>query len=348
MADLKPFQWGIVGTGGIARQFRDDLRHIPDARLSAVCSRSMASAKAFANDARIATYTDFNAFLADQSIDAVYLATPNHLHASQALRVIAAKRPVLVEKPVATTSADAEAIFTAAGRQGVFAMEALWSRFLPAVQEAKRLIDAGTIGKPLSVQAELSYRRDPVGDDRFFDPNGGGAALDLGVYPLSLTMLLFGAPERVAGRWWRGPGGVDMRTEFDLTYGGVQARLACGFDRDGDNVLTISGSEGALRLNRPFLKAKRITLFGKAIGQVPILGAGNGPGGLVGKILDRVPVPGRRRLDFDFPGGGLQFEAEAVMALVRQGKGISPISPPEHSVAVLKAIETVLSQSPAN
>ena len=121
----------------------------------------------------------------DPDIDAIYIATPNALHAEQALRVIAHGKAVLVEKPLATSVADAERIASEAASRKCFAMEAMWTRFLPAVRAAKKLVDDGAIGKIARIDAELSYYRDEAADSRFFNPGlGGGAALDLGVYPI--------------------------------------------------------------------------------------------------------------------------------------------------------------------
>ena len=134
----RPFQWGIVGTGGIARHFAADLSLLPDASLAGICSRDVDKAKAFQSAfAAVRAYADLDAMAADPHIDAIYIATPNALHAEQALRIIGRGKAVLVEKPLATSVADAERIASAAAEQKCFVMEAMWTRFLPAVQAAK-------------------------------------------------------------------------------------------------------------------------------------------------------------------------------------------------------------------
>src|SRR5690606_27391338 len=138
------FGWGIVGTGNIARQFAADLAYAPGAGIAAVHSRVAEKAEEFRSAFGAGRgYTDFDALLADSAVDAVYLATPNALHAGQALRAIAAGKPVLVEKPLALSVAEVEEIEQAALAKGVFVMEAMWTRFLPAVERAKASIDAG-------------------------------------------------------------------------------------------------------------------------------------------------------------------------------------------------------------
>lgn len=343
----RPFTWGVVGAGAIARQFAADLALLPEARIGAVASRREASARAFMQAAGVArSYAGLADLVADDTIDAVYLATPNALHAEQALAVLAAKKPVLVEKPLATSSGDAARIADLAARNRCFAMEALWTRFLPAVEAARALLSAGAIGDVVHVAADLSYRKDENAGGRFFDPAlGGGSALDLGVYPLSLAVHFFGLPERFSGRWWAARSGVDRRCEFDLDFAGATASLSCGFDRDGGNVFTMLGSRGALRLEAPFLKAQKLTLFGPSLRGLPLIGAGAAPGG-IGKLLARLPLPGRKQLVHRFPGNGLQFEAAAVMQALRRGEIQSQTMPLGQSVAVLEIVETVLAQPP--
>lgn len=340
----KPFQWGIVGTGGIARQFAADLSHLLDAGLAGICSRDIEKAKAFQSAfAAAQAYDDLDAMAADPDIDAVYIATPNALHAEQALRVISHGKAVLVEKPLATSMADAERIASEAAKRKCFVMEGMWTRFLPAVAAARKLVDDGALGTIRRIDAELCYRREEDDESRFFRRDlGGGAALDLGVYPVSLALHFFGRPLEISGNWQASRSGADMRTEIDLQFeGGAEARLSCGFDRDGANQFTIEGSEGALRLETPFLKAQRLSqLTPAAFAMMP---KGNG---VLAKIVNWLPFPGRSIQHFPFPGNGLQFEAAAVMEAARRGAGQSEIMPLADSVEVLRIITSVLSASP--
>jgi predicted dehydrogenase len=341
-----PFQWGIVGTGGIARQFAADLSHLPEASLAGVCSRDIDKAKAFQSAFGAGrAYANLDAMAADPDIAAVYIATPNALHAEQALQAIAHGKAVLVEKPLATSAADAERIAAAAARQKCFAMEAMWTRFLPAVRAVRKLIDGGAIGQIRRIEAELSYRHDEDNDSRFFSRSlGGGAALDLGVYPVSLALLFLGKPRKISGSWQASKSGVDIRTSIDLQFaGGAEARLSCGFDRNGANAFTIEGSEGVLRLETPFLKAQRLARFTpKAFAMIP----NDAGSGIAAKILRRLPLPGRGVQNFAFPGNGLQFEAAAVMDAVRRGATGSETMPLADSIEVLRIVATVLSGSP--
>jgi predicted dehydrogenase len=329
-----------MGTGAIAGLFAADLNLLPGARIAAVHSRSREKAEGFA--ARFGATRagdDEAAFLADPAIEAVYIATPNHLHATQALRAIAAGKPVLIEKPIALESADIEAIAQAARERGVFAMEALWSRFLPAVRHARRQIAAGRIGPVRRIRADLSYRHPEEPGSRFFDPAlGGGAGFDLGVYPLSLTLHLLGEPQAASGSWFAAGTGVDRRATFRLDYPAAVAELSCGFDRNGTNRLLIEGERGGLLFEAPFLKVRRLTWYADAGSALAAYGRGTGK---IARLLDRLPRPGRVSERFAFPGSGLQFQAEAVMAAIRAGKSACVEMPLGESAAVLRIIEAV-------
>jgi predicted dehydrogenase len=338
----RPIAWGIVGTGGIARQFAADLALLPDAALIGICSRDLRRAKAFQTEFRAERpYSELDAMLADPGIDVMYIATPNALHAEQALRAIAAGKAVLVEKPIATSVADAERIGREAASGNSLVMEAMWTRFLPAVRAARMLVADGAIGEIRRVKSELSYRRNEDAQSRFYRPDlGGGAALDLGVYPVSLALHFLGRPSKVSGRTVASKSGVDKRSEFSLGFaGGAEAELACGFDREGGNQFVIEGSKGVLVLDAPFLKAQRLARFSpKAYAMMPKVGGA----GIFAKAVRRLPLPGKHIQHFPFPGNGLQFEAAAAMEAVRRGETHTRIMPLGESVEVLRVIEAVV------
>ncbi|HWT62012.1 MAG TPA: Gfo/Idh/MocA family oxidoreductase [Ochrobactrum sp.] len=346
-SDGKNFRWGIWGTGTIASAFATDIQASSDMRVSAVCSRSIESAQNFKT--RIGVYEAFDdpsAFLNSPDFDAVYIATPNAMHVPQTLQAIAAGKACLTEKPLTLDADGANQIATASRTHNVFAMEAMWSRFLPTVHAAREHIRAGRIGTVKSIQADLSYFREENPEGRFFNPAlGGGAAFDLGVYPVSLTLSFLGLPDAVNGRWTRARSGVDMRTEIELTYANATAQLSCGFDRDGQNQMLIEGTDGAILLHAPFLKAQRLTIFSANVLNSAL--GPKGPGGLVGKILNRLPLPGRTVEHHAFAGNGLQFQAQAVRDAVTRGEISSPIMPLEHSAAVANIVSTVLAQKPS-
>lgn len=341
------FGWGIWATGAIAAQFAADLDHVPGARRAAVCSRSMESAEAFAAAHGLAAaHADPDAFLADPAVDAVYIASPHTEHCDQALRAIAAGKPVLIEKPVAMTSDQARTIEDAARKAGLFAMEALWTRFLPAVQRAKALIDDGAIGAVRRAEASLVFHRPFDPEHRLFDPaRGGGVMHDLGVYPLSLATFLFGPPALEDGRWHAAPTGVDRAAEMMLTCGGIPFAAKVGFTEEraaeGRNDFIVYGETGTLRIDRHFLGGPSLTLWNRPLETAP------DPRTKGEKLARRLPMPGRTRMDFARPSRGLNFQAAAVQAAIARGETAHPAMPLSDSAAVLSIIEQVLAQSPA-
>lgn len=352
MTELKPntdadpdagsFGWGVWSTGEIATQFARDLAHVPGAARAAVCSRSPETAEAFAAAHGFAThYDDAEAFLADPAIDAIYIAAPHPLHCEHALAAIEAGKPVLIEKPIAMTADEAQTIGKAASDAGVFAMEALWTRFLPAVQRARALIEEGRFGTIERAEASLVFHRPFDAEHRLFSKAlGGGALLDLGVYPISTAAFLFGAPVLDKASWIAAPTEVDIEAELSIRCGEVPVDLRVGFvehaDQVADNHFVAFGTEGALRIDPPFLTGQSLTVWERSLDTAPA------SGGWAERVAKRLPVPGRERLDFARPSHGLNFEAAAVQSAVRRGETGHHAMPISESAAVLAIIEQAL------
>lgn len=260
------FRWGIWGTDMIASSFAADIAASAGMRVVAVCSHTTQTAQAFCRHIGInKAFGNPHAFLADPEIDAVYIASPNMLHVEQALDAIMAGKACLIEKPLSLDPEGARQIETASKARNIFAMEAMWTRFLPAAQAVKHAIDASRIGTVTHIEADLSYSRAYDPESRFFSPAlGGGAAFDLGVYPLSLALYFLGLPEKVDGHCQRAASGVDLRSEFNLGWPSATAWISCGFDRDGENRMLIEGTDGAILIHPPFLKAQRLTFFSRS------------------------------------------------------------------------------------
>ena len=203
--------WGILGAGAIAQKFASDLAGRADARLTAVAARSQASARAFAQAFNVAhAEVGAAALAARPDVDLVYIATPNADHLASALACIDAGKPVLIEKPVCLNADDAAAVFGAAEAAGVFAMEAMWMRTNPLIRQAERLIADGAIGEVRSVRAEFGLGRSYDPAHRLYDlTSGGGALLDLGVYPATFAWLFLGKPAALAVTGTLAPTGAD-------------------------------------------------------------------------------------------------------------------------------------------
>jgi predicted dehydrogenase len=340
-------RWAVLGTGTIASTFAEDIRLARNAELVAVCSRTVEAASTFSRRfGGLRILTNIGALAADAEIDAVYLATPNSAHFEQAQSLLRTRMPVLVEKPLVTTAAQARHLAQLARETNTFAMEALWTVFLPAVHRVRTLLADNAIGAVAGIRAELAYVRAFDRDSRFFSKAlGGGSLLDLGTYPIAMTLALFGFPQAVTGRWRAAPTGVDMSAEIRLEYSSFAASLSCGFDRNGSNRFVIEGDRGSLTIDAPFLQASRVIVTRNPVAHRLAIPPGSGlVSGLVSKIGRKVPLPGLTVHDHRYPGSGLQFEIEAVSKAILEGKCEQPTMPLGTSIAALEIIETVLAQ----
>jgi predicted dehydrogenase len=349
--------WGILGAGRIARQFCDALRGTPGARIAAIGARDSGKARRFADAVGAPTaHGSYLALCADPAVDVVYVATPNHLHAEHAILAMRAGKAVLVEKPLATTAADARLITGVAAETGRFCMEALWTRLVPAVAAADRLIREGHIGAVRAIQGDLSFARAPETGGRFYDPAmGGGALLDLGVYPLSLAVRWLGAPTGVAASGMLAPSGAETDAAMAVTFGNGVASLRCGFCVEGANEMTIIGEAGRIRLHRPLNAPVAFTLTRHKPDPRPsgdpdlaaILAAPAPPKGTreAWRKALRIIDPRKIRV-FTRPhrDNGMGHQADEVMRCLQAGLRESPVMPLSDSVATIATLEQAVAQ----
>ena len=195
----KPVRWGVLGTGGIAGTFAADLVRVPGAELSAVGSRSAESAAAFAHRHGFArAYGSWAELAADDDLDVVYVATPHAVHYDAVLTCLTGGKSVLCEKPMTLDLVSSAHLVQEARARGLFLMEAMWMRCNPAVRRIAELVRDGAIGELVSVHADFGLQGPFEATHRLRDPElGGGALLDLGVYPLNLAHLVLGTPATV-------------------------------------------------------------------------------------------------------------------------------------------------------
>jgi predicted dehydrogenase len=260
-------RWGILGTGKIARAFANALKDVPDAVLAAVASRSLDKAQAFAQEFAQGSHTAsaYGSYqeLADAAgIDLVYVATPHPQHADNALMALRAGKGVLVEKPFTMNLREAEQVVTLARSRRLFLMEAMWTRYLPAFDEVRRIIASGEIGTVRQVVADFGIAPNVGPEHRVYNPElGGGALLDLGIYPLSIATALLGPVAEIKAQATLGDTGVDVQTGFTLRHeGGALAVCSCSFQARTPCELTVSGSRGHVRMNTMFHRATSVTV----------------------------------------------------------------------------------------
>jgi predicted dehydrogenase len=265
---------GILGAGGIAETFTADIlgagHQGHDLDVVAVGSRDQAKSDGFARRFEIErAYGDYEALVQDPAVDAVYIATPHVFHREQALLAIAAGKHVLVEKPFTVNAAEAREVFGAAAAAGVIALDAMWTRFLPQTARLREILRAGTIGEPrlfVGTHAQ-SLPTDPR--HRINDPAlGGGALLDLGVYPVAFALDVLGAPIAISAQARLSEQGVDRSIASAMTHTGsgehgtAQSILFSALDVASDNTGLIQGTEGRIQLAGPFFTPQGFTVHG--------------------------------------------------------------------------------------
>jgi len=318
----RKIRWGILSTGAIARQFAQGLATAPGAELVAVGSRTQADADRFGDAFRVPhRHPNYQALADDPEIDVVYIGTPHNLHCENTLMCLEAGKPVLCEKPFAINAAQAERMIAAARAKRLFLMEALWTRYLPAILELKRLLAAGTIGPVRMVQADFGFRPEynPLG--RLFNPGlGGGALLDIGIYPVSLAYLLLGPPARMTSLAELGRTGVDERSGVLFGYpGGELAALSFSLTTDMPSEVLVLGTQGWIRVHGPIYRPEKLTVSLKAA---------------AGARTERV-------LPFPVTGNGYNYEADEVMRCLREGALESPGMTLDESLAIMRTLDAI-------
>ncbi|MEU5059582.1 MULTISPECIES: Gfo/Idh/MocA family oxidoreductase [unclassified Streptomyces] len=314
-------RWGVLATGGIAASFTANLLDMPDAEVVAVASRSDASAKAFAERFGIPrAYGDWSSLAEDEDVDVVYVATPHSAHRAAAGLCLEAGRAVLCEKAFTLNSREAEELVTLARSRGLFLMEAMWMYCHPLIRRLKALVDDGAIGEVRTVQADFGLAGPFPPAHRLRDPaQGGGALLDLGVYPVSFAHLILGEPSEVTARATLSDEGVDLRTGMLLSWeNGAHALLNCSIDAGTPVTASITGSKGRIDIPHGFFYPDRFVLHRD--GREP---------------QEFTAEPG------DGPRDSLRHEAGEVMHRVRAGDTESPLVPLAGSLAVMRTLDSV-------
>ncbi|MFJ8646450.1 Gfo/Idh/MocA family protein [Streptomyces sp. NPDC093546] len=311
-------RWGVLATGGIAASFTTDLLQLPDAEVVAVASRSAASATAFAERFGIPrAYGDWASLAADEDVDVVYVATPHAAHRAAAGLCLEAGRAVLCEKPFTLNAREAAELVGIARRRGVFLMEAMWMYCGPVVRRMVELVRDGAIGEIRSVHADFGLVGPADPGHRLRDPAaGGGALLDLGVYPVSFAQLLLGEPDRVQADALLSPEGVDLNTGMLLGWdSGATAMLSCSIVSDTPLTASVSGTAGRIEFPRGFFYPEGFVLHRD------------------GREPEEFTVPGRRDT--------FQHEAAEVMRCLRAGETESPLVPLDGTLAVMRTLDAV-------
>lgn len=312
---MDELRWGIVGPGRIARSVIADFEHVPGSVVTAVASRSHDRADAFAQEFGIPiAHGSYRAIIDDAGVDVLYIATPHPQHLAIAVAGMRAGKAVLVEKSLTATAAGAGQLIDAARSEKVFAMEAMWTRFQPAIVAARDLIADGAIGEVRTVQADLGVQREFDENDRLFNKDlAGGVMLDLGVYVVSLAQHFLGTPTSLDVTGSLASTGVDLEAALLLGYGdGRAATLTCSLRGPSPGAARIVGTDGWIDIPPRFHHPTSL-------------------------VLNR---PGRDPQTIDAPalGAGYSHELIEVSDCIRAGQSESAIMPLEDSLAVQRLL----------
>jgi len=315
---MSTIRWGVLGTGWMASTMADALAVVPDAELIAVGSRTNEAAERFGRahgvPKRFAQYEDL---VACPDVDIVYVATPHASHAGDAALALNAGKPVLCEKPLTVNAREASHLIDLAHSRSLLLMEAMWTRYVPAVVTLREWMAAGTIGAIRHVSATLGWAREVDPAHRLFDPTrAGGALLDLGVYPVSFFSMLLGTPTDIAGVMTPAPTGVDLQCAGTLTYAnGAVATFAVSLAADLPNEVRIVGTDGWIRVHAPMVAPESLS---RGVGR---------------EVMETVHRP--------LLGNGYPHEVLAVNDCLRAANLESDLMPLDESLQVMQTLDAL-------
>jgi predicted dehydrogenase len=315
-------RWGILGTGFIATEFTQDLL-ATGMTITAVGSRTQESADAYAAKYGIATaHPSYEALVADPNVDAVYISTPHPFHHENALLVLNAGKHALVEKVFTMNAAEARDIVELAAEKKLVVLEAMWTRWLPHMVRVREIIAAGTLGEVRTIIADHNQDLPDDPKHRILNPDlGGGALLDLGIYPVSFAWDIFGKPTSVTAISTPAKStGVDRQTAILLGYeDGQQAVLHSALDTLGPNTAVVIGTHGRIEIDPVWYQATSFTVFDEH-----------------NVVVERFEHPVVSR--------GMQYEAIALEQIVAAGALEGTELPPSESVAIMETLDEIRRQ----
>ena len=315
------FRWGILASGGIAQAFARDLSYFNNHIVAAVGSRSQESADAFAAEfPGCVAYGSYEDLVNDPSLDAIYVATPHPYHVSNTVLALNAGKPVLCEKPFTINAKEAREMKVAADANGVALMEAMWARFLPHMHKVREIVASGVLGDIWAVEADHGQRLSDYANPRHWEPSlGGGALLDLGIYPISFAHMLLGKPDSITSSATFTDKGVDASSTAIFNYkSGAQAILTSNMMVSTPCRATICGTLGKIEIDRTFYNpaSMRVIMHDGTTTEYPN----------------------------DYKGHGLREQAKEFERVVRSGELSSPILTPDESIEIMGSLDEIRRQ----
>jgi predicted dehydrogenase len=313
--------WGIIGLGKIAHKFAESIQLSSNARLWAVASRDITKATVFSQQYHVPyACGSYEELLSIKNLDAVYIATPHSEHHAHVFLCLQAGIPVLCEKAFASNARQVTEMIQLAEEKEVFLMEAIWTRFLPAIEQTLAIVTSGVLGEIVHVEADFGFFAPYNPSGRLFNPTlAGGSLLDIGIYPVFISKLLLGQPQSIKAIGTLSPEGVDISCNILMQWSnGATAQLYSTLATRTDSTCTIYGTNGKLTLNSRFHEADGITLT------------------LHGKTPLYIPCEKR--------GLGYVYEIDHVEECLRNNATQSPLLPLSFSLELIKLLDEIRSQ----
>ena len=315
-------RWGILGCGSIAGTFATALSSIKDAELFAVGSRSIEKAKEFGDKYKaVRHYGCYHDLAGDKDVDIIYVATPNNLHCENTIMCLEAGKAVLCEKPFAVNARQAKAMIDCARKHKLFLMEAMWMRFLPLMDKVRQLLADQAIGEVRMLSADFGFRyADKTVSQRILDPNlAGGALLDVGVYLLSLSSMLFGRPQQIYSAAYIGTTGVDEQNGVVLTFDKGQLSILYSAQlTETPHEAAIMGTKGMIRLHRSWWGGNKLTLI--------------------------APRKDAQFIELPSHSSGFIYEIEATHEALHKGLLETNVMPLDESLAIMQTMDAIRAQ----
>jgi len=314
--------WGIIGTGNIAKKFALALKHVPNARLYAVGSRNIDQANSFANQYQITkAFGSYAEVAEDNEVDVIYIATPHVYHFENTMMCLNNNKAVLCEKPFAMNGEEVKKMIDLAHEKKVFLMEALWTRFLPSIIKTRELIENDAIGQIVQFKSDFGFKANFNPDGRLFNKAlGGGSLLDIGIYPVFISLFLLGMPQEIVSKAIIGSTNCDDSISMIFKYqNGTLANLASTFLATTAIETEIYGTKGRIKINNPWFMAKSISVLTNE-----------------GEKQD---------LNFDFICNGYEYEAMEVTNCLLEGKTESNIMTHDFSLKLIGLLDEIRRQN---
>lgn len=316
---MKSYRWGILGLGKIAHQFVKDLQTVENAELYAVGSRTQDKATKFAKKYQASkAYGSYDKLIQDDNIDVIYVATPHVFHKTNSIAVLKSGKAVLCEKAFGMNLSEVQDMIDTAQENKVFLMEALWTNFMPTIKSLKTFQKENTYGKIKSIKAEFCFKAPFDPQKRLFNPDlGGGALLDIGIYPVYLALKLLGLPKNISAESKLASTGVDLETQIVFEYDNdVKADLFCSFDQTKENYAFIEFENAEIKLGPRFHETDKLTITKE----------------------DTIT-----KKDFNYKAKGYHFEIAHVQDCLEKGLIESPLMPFEFSKDLIETLDKIRS-----